>query len=74
MGTAFASWTSLPRRSFRFGSQRVTLGMDLYNVLNNNVTLAFNQTFVPNTAGVAVADHVHEPARDPAERRVRLVG
>ena len=48
--------------------------MDLYNVLNNNVTLAFNQTFVPNTAGMAVADHVHEPARDPAERRVRLVG
>ena len=62
------------KKIIRFGSQRVTLGMDLYNVLNNNVTLAFNQTFVPNTAGWHVADHVHEPARVPAERRVRLVG
>jgi hypothetical protein len=25
--------------------------MDLYNLLNNNVTLGFNPTFVPNVAG-----------------------
>ncbi len=30
---------------------RLTVGVDIYNVMNNNVTLAFNQTFVPNTPG-----------------------
>ena len=27
------------------------MGVDFYNLLNNNVTLGFNQTFVPNVAG-----------------------
>ena len=27
------------------------MGVDIYNLLNNNVTLAFNPTFVPNTPG-----------------------
>ena len=39
------------KKILRFGNQRVTVGMDLYNVMNNNVTLAFNPTFVPNTPG-----------------------
>ena len=39
------------KKIFRFGNQRLTAGLDLYNVMNNNVTLAFNPTFVPNTAG-----------------------
>jgi hypothetical protein len=39
------------RKIIRFGAQRLTVGVDFYNLLNNNVTLAFNPTFVPNTAG-----------------------
>ncbi|HLG59239.1 MAG TPA: carboxypeptidase regulatory-like domain-containing protein [Vicinamibacterales bacterium] len=39
------------KKFIRFGSQRVTVGVDLYNLLNNNVTTAFNPTFVPNVAG-----------------------
>ena len=31
--------------------RRLTVGLDLYNLLNNNVTLGFNPTFVPNTPG-----------------------
>jgi len=27
------------------------VGVDIYNVMNNNVTLGFNGTFVPNAAG-----------------------
>ena len=61
------------KKIFRFGSQRLTAGLDIYNLLNNNVTLGFNQTFVPD-ATVAVADDVHEPARLPSERGVGLVG
>jgi carboxypeptidase family protein len=33
------------------GSRRLTVGVDFYNVANNNVTLAFNPTFVPNVSG-----------------------
>jgi hypothetical protein len=32
-------------------SRRLTVGLDLYNLLNNNVTLGFNPTFVPNVSG-----------------------
>jgi hypothetical protein len=39
------------KKIFRFGGQRVTVGVDLYNLINSNVTLAFNGTFVPNVAG-----------------------
>jgi len=30
---------------------RLTAGLDMYNLFNNNVTLGFNPTFVPNVAG-----------------------
>jgi len=30
--------------------RRLTVGLDLYNVLNNNVTLAFNQTYSPTSS------------------------
>jgi hypothetical protein len=30
---------------------RLTVGLDIANVMNNNVTLAFNPTFVTNTPG-----------------------
>jgi len=39
------------KKIIRFGGQRLTAGLDMYNLTNNNVTLAFNPTFVPNTAG-----------------------
>jgi hypothetical protein len=39
------------KKFFRFGGQRVTVGIDMYNLLNNNVTLLFNQTFVPTAPG-----------------------
>ena len=39
------------KKIFRFGGQRLTAGVDIYNLLNNNVTIGFNQTFVPNAPG-----------------------
>ena len=32
-------------------SRRLTVGVDLYNLLNNNVTLAFNQTYSAISTG-----------------------
>jgi hypothetical protein len=31
--------------------RRLTGGLDIYNLLNNNVALAFNQTYAPGVAG-----------------------
>jgi hypothetical protein len=31
--------------------RRLTVGLDMYNLFNNNVTLGFNPTFVPNVSG-----------------------
>jgi hypothetical protein len=31
--------------------RRLTVGLDIYNIMNNNVTLGFNGTFVANTPG-----------------------
>jgi hypothetical protein len=39
------------KKILRFGAQRLTVGVDIYNLANNNVTLAFNPTFVANAAG-----------------------
>jgi hypothetical protein len=39
------------KKIFRFGGRRLTAGVDFLNLLNNNVTLLFNGTFVPNVAG-----------------------
>jgi len=39
------------KKILRFGGQRLTAGVDMLNLLNNNVTLAFNQTYVPTTTG-----------------------
>jgi hypothetical protein len=39
------------KKMIPLAGRRLTVGLDLYNVMNNNVTLAFNQTFVPNVAG-----------------------
>jgi hypothetical protein len=39
------------KKNIRFSGRRLTLGVDFYNLMNNNVTLGFNQTFVPGTPG-----------------------
>jgi hypothetical protein len=39
------------KKILRFGSQRLTVGVDVYNLTNDNVSLGFNQTFVPGVAG-----------------------
>jgi hypothetical protein len=39
------------KKIVRLAGRRLTVGLDLYNVMNNNVTLAFNQTFSPTTTG-----------------------
>ena len=39
------------KKIIRFGGQRLTVGADFYNLANNNLTILFNGTFVPNVAG-----------------------
>jgi hypothetical protein len=39
------------KKIIRFGGQRITAGLDMLNLLNNNVTLAFNQAYSPTTTG-----------------------
>jgi Carboxypeptidase regulatory-like domain len=50
-GDRIRQWDLSLKKIFRFGGQRLTAGVDMYNLLNNNVTLLFNPTFVPNTPG-----------------------
>jgi hypothetical protein len=39
------------KKIIRMGGNRLTVGLDIYNLANNNVTLAFNQTFATSAAG-----------------------
>jgi hypothetical protein len=39
------------KKIIRLGNQRLTAGVDIYNIMNNNVTLGFAQTFIPGAAG-----------------------
>ena len=39
------------KKVIRLGNRRLTVGLDLYNLANNNVTLAFNQAFSPTSTG-----------------------
>jgi hypothetical protein len=50
-GPRVRQWDFAAKKVFRFGSQRFTAGVDFYNLLNNNVTLIFNPTIVPNVPG-----------------------
>jgi hypothetical protein len=50
-GDRVRQWNFGAKKFFNIGSQRLTLGLDLYNLMNSNTTTAFNQTFVPNVAG-----------------------
>jgi hypothetical protein len=38
------------KKVIRLGPKRITAGLDIYNVLNSNVTLTYNNTFVPGGA------------------------
>ena len=38
------------KKILRFGNTRTTVGVDIYNVLNSNVTLTYNNAFVPGGA------------------------
>ena len=50
-GDRILQWDFSAKKILRIEGQRLTVGADIYNVLNNNVTLAFNPTFVPNAPG-----------------------
>jgi hypothetical protein len=50
-GPRIRQWNFAAKKVIRLGSQRLTVGADFYNLLNNNVTTGFNSTFVPNVAG-----------------------
>ena len=72
-GPRVRQWDLAVKKIIRFGGQRLTVGADFYNLLNNNVTLGFSRSVRAERARLAVADDVHEPARVPSERRVRLL-
>ncbi len=50
-GPRVRQWDFAAKKIIRFGAQRLTVGADLYNLLNNNVTLGFTGTFLPNVSG-----------------------
>jgi hypothetical protein len=50
-GDRVRQWDFAVKKIMRLGGQRLTVGADFYNLLNNNVTLAFNQTYSPTTTG-----------------------
>ena len=50
-GPRVRQWDFAAKKILRFGDQRVTVGADFYNLLNNNVTLGFSGAFIPNVAG-----------------------
>ena len=39
------------KKILHFGSQRLTAGLDIYNVMNNSVTLVYNYTYSPTSTG-----------------------
>ena len=50
-GPRVRQWDFSAKKIIRFGTQRLTVGADMYNLLNNNVTLEFNPAFIPGVAG-----------------------
>jgi hypothetical protein len=50
-GDRVRQWDLSLKKILRLGGQRLTAGVDIYNLLNNNVTLLFNPTFVAGTSG-----------------------
>ena len=72
-GPRVRQWDLAAKKIIRFGGTRMTLGADFYNLLNNNVTLGFQRWVRAERTRLAVADVVHEPARLPAERGIRVL-
>jgi hypothetical protein len=50
-GDRVRTWDFSAKKIVRFGGQRFTVGADIYNMLNNNVTLAYNGVYSPATTG-----------------------
>jgi hypothetical protein len=50
-GPRVRQWDFAAKKIIRFGETRLTVGADFYNLLNNNVTLGFSGTFIPNVPG-----------------------
>ena len=49
------------KKILRFGGQRLTGGLDIYNVTNSNTVLFYNTTFVPNVNGFLNANAYMNP-------------
>ena len=69
--TGSGSGTSRRRKSSDGAHQRITVGLDMYNLLNNNVTLAFNPRSCRPTRrrrpGPGREPRLHEPAGVPSD-------
>ena len=50
-GPRVRQWDFAAKKIFALGFGRLTVGADIYNLLNNNVTLGFNSTFAPGSGG-----------------------
>ena len=50
-GDRVRQWNFGAKKAIRFGSQRLTLGVDIYNLTNSNTTTGFNPVFATNVAG-----------------------
>jgi hypothetical protein len=49
-GPRVRQWNFAAKKVLRLGPQRLTLGVDLFNLLNNNVITGFNSTFATTSA------------------------
>jgi hypothetical protein len=50
-GPRVRQWDLAAKKIFRVADSRLTVGVDVYNVTNNNVTLGFSNTFAPGVGG-----------------------
>ena len=50
-GPRVRQWDMAAKKIFRLGRERLTLGLDIYNLANSNVTLGFSPTFAPGVRG-----------------------
>jgi len=50
-GPRIRQWDFTAKKFFRLPTGRLTAGVDIYNLTNNNVTLGFNPTFVVDASG-----------------------
>ena len=50
-GPRVRQWDLAAKKIIRFGSERLTVGLDIYNMTNSNVTLGFSGGFSPGAPG-----------------------